>query len=138
VIQYSPFFPDTIVRCVKQHAIRAVRRNGLETSQRLLEVLRGFRLSGRHFLLVARFHGLGLTIVLVSQVAPIFFKFPLLIGVDPAAMVVHRARSLEGIAKAKLAGVYKGRLPSIDPDEVRKLKADGFGPRLESGISSLC
>jgi DNA invertase Pin-like site-specific DNA recombinase len=41
---------------------------------------------------------------------------------------LRRERQLEGIAKAKAAGVYKGRLPSIDPDEVRRLKADGFGP----------
>jgi DNA invertase Pin-like site-specific DNA recombinase len=41
---------------------------------------------------------------------------------------LRRERQLEGIAKAKAAGVYKGRLPSIDPDEVSRLKADGFGP----------
>jgi DNA invertase Pin-like site-specific DNA recombinase len=35
---------------------------------------------------------------------------------------------LEGIAKAKAAGVYKGRPASIDADQVRKLKADGKGP----------
>ena len=40
---------------------------------------------------------------------------------------LRRERQLEGIAKAKAAGVYKGRAPSIDPDQVRKLKADGVG-----------
>jgi DNA invertase Pin-like site-specific DNA recombinase len=36
-------------------------------------------------------------------------------------------RQLEGIAKAKAAGVYKGRVASIDADQVRKLKANGVG-----------
>src|ERR1700722_10465631 len=39
---------------------------------------------------------------------------------------LRRERQLEGIAKAKAAGVYKGRAPSIDPDQVRKMKADGI------------
>src|SRR6201995_4768344 len=41
---------------------------------------------------------------------------------------LRRERQLEGIAKAKVAGVYKGRKPSIDVDQVRKLKEDGLGP----------
>ena len=40
---------------------------------------------------------------------------------------LRRERQLEGIAKAKLAGVYKGRPASIDILRVRKLKADGMG-----------
>jgi DNA invertase Pin-like site-specific DNA recombinase len=40
---------------------------------------------------------------------------------------IRRERQLEGIAKAKAAGVYTGRKPSIDPDAVRKLKAEGKG-----------
>src|ERR1700734_3521257 len=40
---------------------------------------------------------------------------------------LRRERQLEGIAKAKAAGVYKGRIASIDADQVRKLKADGAG-----------
>ena len=36
---------------------------------------------------------------------------------------IRKERQLEGIAKAKLAGVYKGRHPSIDPAEVARLKA---------------
>src|ERR1700721_294802 len=40
---------------------------------------------------------------------------------------LRRERQLEGIAKAKAAGVYKRRAPSIDPDQVRKMKADGMG-----------
>ena len=34
---------------------------------------------------------------------------------------------LEGIASAKARGVYKGGRPSIDPAEVKKMKADGMG-----------
>jgi DNA invertase Pin-like site-specific DNA recombinase len=41
---------------------------------------------------------------------------------------LRRERQLEGIAKAKAAGVYKGRPASIDTDQVRKLKADGMRP----------
>ena len=40
---------------------------------------------------------------------------------------LRRERQLEGIAKAKAAGVYKGRKPNIDPTEVRRLKAEGLG-----------
>jgi DNA invertase Pin-like site-specific DNA recombinase len=40
---------------------------------------------------------------------------------------LRRERQLEGIAKAKAAGVYKGRAASIDADQVRKLKAEGVG-----------
>jgi DNA invertase Pin-like site-specific DNA recombinase len=40
---------------------------------------------------------------------------------------LRRERQLEGIAKAKAAGVYKGRPASIDADQIRKLKADGMG-----------
>jgi DNA invertase Pin-like site-specific DNA recombinase len=36
-------------------------------------------------------------------------------------------RQMEGIAKAKAAGVYKGRPPTIDVEAVRKLKAEGKG-----------
>jgi DNA invertase Pin-like site-specific DNA recombinase len=41
---------------------------------------------------------------------------------------LRRERQLEGIAKAKAMGVYKGRPASIDADQVRKLKAQGVGP----------
>ena len=40
---------------------------------------------------------------------------------------LRRERQLEGIAKAKAAGVYRGRKPSIDQAQVEKLKADGLG-----------
>jgi DNA invertase Pin-like site-specific DNA recombinase len=40
---------------------------------------------------------------------------------------LRRERQLEGIAKAKAAGVYKGRPPSIDATKVRELKAKGMG-----------
>jgi DNA invertase Pin-like site-specific DNA recombinase len=41
---------------------------------------------------------------------------------------LRRERQLEGIAKAKAAGVYKGRPASIDADKVRRLKSEGMGP----------
>ena len=41
---------------------------------------------------------------------------------------LRRERQLEGIAKAKAAGVYKGRPPSIEPARVRELKGQGLGP----------
>jgi DNA invertase Pin-like site-specific DNA recombinase len=41
---------------------------------------------------------------------------------------LRRERQLEGIAKAKAEGVYKGRPPSIDAEKVRALKAEGVGP----------
>ncbi|MBF0561739.1 MAG: recombinase family protein [Alphaproteobacteria bacterium] len=40
---------------------------------------------------------------------------------------LRRERQLEGIAKAKAEGVYKGRKPSIDVDQVRQLRAEGLG-----------
>ena len=40
---------------------------------------------------------------------------------------LRRERELEGIAKAKAAGVYKGRPASIDVTKVRQLKAKGLG-----------
>lgn len=41
---------------------------------------------------------------------------------------LRRERQLEGIAKAKKEGVYKGRKPSIDVERVRALRASGMGP----------
>jgi DNA invertase Pin-like site-specific DNA recombinase len=40
---------------------------------------------------------------------------------------LRRERQMEGIAKAKTRGVYKGRKPSIDREAVRKLKQEGLG-----------
>ena len=41
---------------------------------------------------------------------------------------LRRERQMEGIAKAKAKGVYRGRKPSIDVDEVRRLKKEeGLG-----------
>jgi len=40
---------------------------------------------------------------------------------------LRRERQLEGIAKAKAAGVYRGRKPSIGPAQVRELRAQGLG-----------
>ncbi|MDI7864519.1 recombinase family protein [Rhizobiaceae bacterium n13] len=40
---------------------------------------------------------------------------------------LRKERQLEGIAKAKEAGVYKGRKPSIDVEKVKALHANGQG-----------
>jgi DNA invertase Pin-like site-specific DNA recombinase len=40
---------------------------------------------------------------------------------------LRKERQMEGIAKAKAAGIYKGRKQEIDIEEVRKLKAEGLG-----------
>ncbi|MGH1573135.1 recombinase family protein [Methylobacterium sp. P31] len=40
---------------------------------------------------------------------------------------IRRERQMEGVAKAKAEGVYKGRKPSIDPERVKALAAQGMG-----------
>lgn len=41
---------------------------------------------------------------------------------------LRRERQLEGIAKAKAAGTYRGRKPSVQKDRVQELLANGVGP----------
>jgi DNA invertase Pin-like site-specific DNA recombinase len=40
---------------------------------------------------------------------------------------LRKERQMEGIAKAKTEGVYKGRKATIDPAKVQELKATGMG-----------
>jgi len=40
---------------------------------------------------------------------------------------LRKERQMEGIAKAKLKGVYKGRKPSVDVDKVKELRNSGMG-----------
>ena len=40
---------------------------------------------------------------------------------------LRKERQMEGIAKAKEKGVYKGRKPSVDVVKVKELKAEGLG-----------
>lgn len=40
---------------------------------------------------------------------------------------IRRERQMEGIAKAKAEGIYKGRKRSIDPERVKALAAQGVG-----------
>ena len=40
---------------------------------------------------------------------------------------LRKERQLEGIAKAKVKGVYKGRKSTIDADMIRELKESGLG-----------
>jgi DNA invertase Pin-like site-specific DNA recombinase len=42
---------------------------------------------------------------------------------------LRKERQLEGIAKAKAEGVYKGRKPSVPADEIREMHRQGQGPR---------
>ncbi|WP_340107560.1 recombinase family protein [Pikeienuella sp. HZG-20] len=41
---------------------------------------------------------------------------------------VRKERQMEGIAKAKAEGRYKGRKPSVDKEAVRKLHREGVSP----------
>ncbi len=41
---------------------------------------------------------------------------------------LRKERQAESIAKAKAAGVYKGRPPSIDASKVREMRKTGLGP----------
>lgn len=41
---------------------------------------------------------------------------------------IRRERQMEGIAKAKAAGVYKGRKPSVDAESIKALHLEGVGP----------
>lgn len=55
---------------------------------------------------------------------------------------IRRERQMEGIAKAKEAGVYKGRKPSVPVEEVCRLKGEGVRPadiarRLKIGRGSV-
>lgn len=40
---------------------------------------------------------------------------------------LRRERQMKGIAKAKAAGVYKGRKPSVEIDAARALRKQGLG-----------
>ena len=40
---------------------------------------------------------------------------------------LRRERQMEGIAKAKAACVYRGRKPSIEAGEIRRLRGQGMG-----------
>lgn len=56
---------------------------------------------------------------------------------------IRKERQMEGIAKAKAAGVYKGRRPVIDPVLVKQMQADGLGAtdiakKLGIGRASVC
>ena len=51
---------------------------------------------------------------------------------------LRRERQMEGIKLGKERGVYKGRKPSIDPNQVKQLKDSGMTPTQisnELGIS---
>ena len=39
---------------------------------------------------------------------------------------LRKERQMEGIAKAKVKGVYKGRKPTVDVDKIRELAKQGL------------
>lgn len=43
---------------------------------------------------------------------------------------IRKERQREGIERAKAAGVYKGRKPSVDPSAVRQLREQGVSPTM--------
>ena len=43
---------------------------------------------------------------------------------------IRRDRQREGIERAKAAGVYKGRKPSVDGAAVRQLRDEGVSPTM--------
>ena len=49
---------------------------------------------------------------------------------------LRKERQMEGIAKAKAAGVYKGRPPYVDRVKIAEPEARGFGPSSKSPASS--
>jgi DNA invertase Pin-like site-specific DNA recombinase len=52
---------------------------------------------------------------------------------------LRKERQMEGIAKAKEKGAYKGRKPSVDVEKVKELKENGLGASAiakEMGIGS--
>jgi len=55
---------------------------------------------------------------------------------------IRRERQMEGVAKAKLRGAYRGRPPSIRPQDVKELHQQGLGAteiakRLQIGRASV-
>ena len=66
-------------------------------------------------------------IPLLSLLLPVLFA-ELMLGVFAEFETnLRKERQMEGIAKAKAAGVYKGRPKSIEAQRVRELKAKGLG-----------
>lgn len=41
---------------------------------------------------------------------------------------LRRERQMEGIAKAKAKGVYRGRKPSVPVDDIKRMKSEGASP----------
>ncbi|MEJ1157324.1 recombinase family protein [Prosthecomicrobium sp. N25] len=50
---------------------------------------------------------------------------------------LRRERQMEGIARAKAAGVYKGRPAKISADQIRSMKADGISPTVIATMLSI-
>ncbi|RYY28385.1 MAG: recombinase family protein [Sphingomonadales bacterium] len=48
---------------------------------------------------------------------------------------IRKERQREGIERAKIAGVYKGRKPSVDVGTVRTLHQQGIGPNAQLPVN---
>ena len=130
--------------------IRAEKRSGTTTSVRAaLQTVLNF-LGAGDVLMVTRIGGLGRTIGNLHEPVPAVKAkgaslkateqpidtstaagkaFLDMLGVFAEFETnLRKERQLEGIAKAKAAGVYKGRRPSVDVSQVRVLKQKGIGP----------
>lgn len=82
--------------------------------------------------IVARLHEKGAHLRATEQpidtATPAGVAFLQMLGVFAQfETAIRRERQMEGIAKAKAAGVYKGRKPSVDPAQVRSLRDQGLG-----------
>jgi DNA invertase Pin-like site-specific DNA recombinase len=99
---------ETTLRAAGCHVIRAEKRSGTTTEGR--EALR----TVLEFL-----HAGDVLMVTFLDMLGVFAEFE---------TNLRRKPQLEGIAKAKAAGVYKGRPPSIEASRVRELKAQGMRP----------
>jgi DNA invertase Pin-like site-specific DNA recombinase len=51
---------------------------------------------------------------------------------------LRRERQMEGIAKAKAEGVYKGRKPKVDPARVREMKVSGVSASEIAKVLGIC
>ena len=82
--------------------------------------------------IVARLHEKGAHLRATEQpidtATPAGVAFLQMLGVFAQfETAIRRERQLEGIAKAKAGGIYKGRKPSVDAAQVRSLREQGFG-----------
>ena len=146
---------ETALRAAGCNLIRSEKRSGTTTQGRAeLETILSFLREG-DTLMVTRIDRLARSVAdlesIVSQVkgrgaflrateqpidtsTPAGTAFLQMLGVFAQfETALRRERQMEGIEKAKAAGVYKGRKPSVDRAEVNRLRTDGLGPSAIAG-----